>query len=87
MLREDDAERMVALLDAARFGISDIFLGGSTEGGNAGPQSNIDLMVVCTESKSQRDQPSHWFEGCGLCLAEFAFRQTGYTFPGGIFKI
>lgn len=85
--REHYAQRLAALLDAERYGISALFLGGSTEGGNAGPGSDIDLLVVCTGSELQRDQASHWFEGWSLCLAELAFRQTGYAFPGGILNI
>ncbi len=85
--REGYAEAMVAALDAERFGVLGVYLHGSTEGGNAGPGSDIDLIVVCQGSEEQRERLSHWFEGWSLCLAELALQQTGYGFPGGILNI
>ena len=85
--REGYAEAMASALDPGRFGVLGVYLGGSTEGGNAGPGSDIDLIVVCEGSKARRQQLSHWFEGWSLCLAELALQQTGYGFPGGILNI
>ncbi|NNF43687.1 MAG: nucleotidyltransferase domain-containing protein [Phycisphaerales bacterium] len=85
--REGYAEAMAAALDAERFGVSGVYLGGSTEGGNAGPGSDIDLIVMCDGSEAQREQLRHWFEGWSLCLAELALQQTGYGFPGGILNV
>ena len=81
------AQAMAAALDAERFGVLGVYLYGSTEAGNAGPGSDIDLVVVFQGSAAQKEKLSHWFEGWSLCLAELALQQTGYGFPGGILNI
>lgn len=85
--RDMYAKAMAAALDPARFGVLGVYLSGSTEDGNAGPGSDIDLIVVCQGSEEQRTRLSHWFEGWSLCLAELALQQTGYRFTGGILNI
>lgn len=85
--RDRYAEAMAASLDAIRFGVSGVYLYGSTESGNAGPGSDIDLLVVCNGTEAQRERLSHWFEGWSLCLAELALHQTGYAFSSGILNV
>ncbi len=85
--REGYADALAAALDAERFGVTGLYLGGSTENGNAGPGSDIDLIVVFQGSDAQREQLTLWFEGWSLCLAELALQQTGYGFPEGILNI
>ena len=77
--RESYAEAMAAALDPNRFNVLGVYLGGSTEGGNAGPGSDIDLIVVC-QGSAQRDQLSHWFEGWSL-------PRTGWGVWRGSFRV
>lgn len=85
--RQDYAESLAASLDAERFGVSRLFLGGSTETGEAKPASDIDLYVLFHGSEDQRQELALWFEGWSLCLAELASRQTGFTFKHGILDV
>lgn len=85
--REGYARALAAGLDAERFGVTKIYLGGSTETGDAGPGSDIDLIIVHNGTASQREALHHWVEGWSLCLAALAEQQTGYTFPGGMLNV
>lgn len=85
--RQRFAEALADALDAQRFGVSRIFLGGSTARGDAGPGSDIDLYVQCNGSQGQRRDLSLWIEGWSLCLGHVALEQTGQPFPEGILNI
>lgn len=85
--RQRFAEALADNLDPERFGVSRVFLGGSTARGDAGPGSDIDLFVVGNGSEEQRGNLSLWIEGWSLCLAEVALHQTGQPFPRGILNI
>jgi len=85
--RERFAAALADQMDPTRFGVSRIFLGGSTARGHAGPGSDIDLYVVFAGSEPQRHELSAWLEGWSLCLGEVALQQTGQPFPGGILNV
>lgn len=85
--RERYAEALASSLDADRFGVSTVYLSGSTARGEAGPGSDIDLVIVCRGSESQRHELGAWLEGWSLCLAELVLQQTGYAFPDGILNV
>jgi len=54
--RQRFAERIAAAMDPDRFGVQAVYLFGSTELGNAGVGSDIDLIVVCgTDADKRRD--------------------------------
>lgn len=85
--RQRFAEALTDSLDAERFGVSQVFLGGSTARGDAGPGSDIDLYVLCHGSSDQRRELALWIEGWSLCLGQVALEQTGQPFPGGILNV
>lgn len=85
--RQRFAEALADCLDAERFGVSRIFLGGSTARGEAGPGSDIDLYIDCYGSEEQRSHLILWIEGWSLCLGQVALQQTGQPFPGGILNV
>lgn len=85
--RDAYATALAARLDAKRFGVEAMYLGGSTESGSAGPGSDIDLYVRFNGTEQQRDQLVQWLEGWSLCLAELAEQQTGYSFPDGMLNV
>ena len=85
--RERFARALVDRLDPARFGVSRVFLGGSTARGDAGPASDIDLYVVFEGSPTQRENLAAWLEGWSLCLGEVALQQTGQPFGSGILNV
>ncbi len=85
--RERFAAALADRIDAERFGVARLFLGGSTARGHAGPGSDIDLYVVFHGSDAQRRDLSAWLEGWSLCLGEVALQQTGQPFPEGILNV
>ncbi len=85
--RERFARALVDRIDPARFGVSKVYLGGSTARGDAGPASDIDLYVVFAGSADQRASLSAWLEGWSLCLAEVALQQTGQPFHSGLLNV
>jgi len=85
--RERFARALVDRMDPLRFGVSKVFLGGSTARGDAGAASDIDLSVVFEGSAAQRDSFATWLEGWSLCLGEVALQQTGQPFPAGILNV
>ncbi|ACY17384.1 nucleotidyltransferase domain-containing protein [Haliangium ochraceum] len=85
--RENYAIALAAALDGERFGVSRVFLTGSTESGDAGPGSDIDLVFVFSGTEEQRAQLLLWLEGWSLCLAEIAFQQTGVRIRDGALGI
>lgn len=85
--RERYAAALADAIDTSRFNVHGIWLGGSTESGDAGPGSDIDLVVDFRGSDDDRAALGHWLEGWSRCLAEFAYRHTGYRFPHGILNV
>jgi hypothetical protein len=80
--RQRFAERIAASIEPTRFGVRDIYLFGSTELGNAGVGSDIDLIVVCGGDEQQKRDLRNWLEGWSLCLAEVSFQLYGLPSSG-----
>jgi len=76
--RYNVAEKMVSEIDFDRFGLEAIYLIGSTKNGNAGPGSDIDLLIHFKGDATQRKELLAWMEGWGNGLAELNFLKTGY---------
>jgi predicted nucleotidyltransferase len=72
------AERIASELDSVKFGVKSIYLIGSTKNANAGPGSDIDLLVHFRGSEEQKKELMLWLEGWSLCLAEMNYLRTGY---------
>jgi Polymerase beta, Nucleotidyltransferase len=80
--RQRFAERIAAAIDPVRFGVEAVYLFGSTELGNAGAGSDIDLIVVCGDDGQQKRDLQVWLEGWSLCLAEISFQLYGLPSTG-----
>lgn len=76
------AEWIAAELDPERFGVVALYLIGSTKNANAGPQSDIDLLIHIRGTEQQRGELEAWLQGWSLCLSEFNYLRTGYQTPG-----
>lgn len=85
--REAYAEALSQHLDWDRFAVSRILIGGSTEDGQAGPGSDIDLLVEFHGTAEQRQQLQCWIEGWGSCLSEVVYRKTGYRASGSMIDL
>ncbi|MDD4775582.1 MAG: PEP/pyruvate-binding domain-containing protein, partial [Syntrophomonas sp.] len=84
--RQHMAERIAASLDMERFGVQAIYLFGSTNSGDAGPGSDIDLIIHFRGTESQQQQLLLWMEGWSISLAEMNYLRTGYA-SGGLLDI
>lgn len=80
--RQRFAERIAASIDPQRFGVQTVYLYGSTELGNAGVGSDIDLIIVTTAGGDGRKELESWLEGWSLCLAEVSFQLYGMPSRG-----
>jgi predicted nucleotidyltransferase len=78
------SQKLAEQMDMDRLGIEAVYLIGSTKNGNAGPASDIDLLVHFTGNESQREALTAWIEGWGLGLAELNFMKTGYRTKGSL---
>jgi len=76
------AERIAARLDMEHFGVQAIYLFGSTNSGNAGPGSDIDLIIHFQGTPQQLEELTLWLEGWSMSLAEMNYLKTGYTSKG-----
>lgn len=85
--RQRFAEALADSIDPQRFGVSRMFLGGSTARGDAGSASDIDLYVDFRGSNEQKRDLTMWIEGWSLCLGQVAYQQTGQPFPNGILNV
>ncbi|MFV2072334.1 MAG: PEP/pyruvate-binding domain-containing protein [Thermoanaerobaculales bacterium] len=72
------AERIAAELDPERFGVAAFYVIGSTKNANAGPSSDIDLLIHCRGDDDQRRDLEAWLEGWSICLGEMNHQRTGY---------
>ena len=76
--RQQFAERIAASRDPARFGVEAVYLFGSTEFGNAGVGSDIDLIIVRGGDAQQERELQSWLEGWTLCLGRNQFPTIRY---------
>jgi hypothetical protein len=76
------AERIAGMIDPLRFGVQKLYLFGSTELGDAGVGSDIDLMIVTSGSDQQKRDLQNWLQGWSLCLAEVSFQLYGVPSEG-----
>jgi len=76
------AEKIAAELDAAAFGVAAMYVFGSTKNANAGPGSDIDLLVHFRGNPRQRSELLAWLDGWSRCLAEMNYLDTGVRCDG-----
>ena len=75
------AERIAAEIDPQRFAVAAMYVFGSTKNANAGPSSDIDLLIHFRGDDQQRHDLETWLEGWSLCLGEINYLRTGYVNP------
>ncbi|HYN01590.1 MAG TPA: PEP/pyruvate-binding domain-containing protein [Vicinamibacteria bacterium] len=76
------AQRVAALIDAARFGVKAAYVFGSTKNGTAGPASDIDLLLHVEGDDDRRRELAVWLDGWSQSLAEVNYLRTGYQTSG-----
>jgi predicted nucleotidyltransferase len=80
------AEHIASQLDPVRFGVKGFYIFGSTKNANAGPQSDIDILIHFQGTKRQRQELMVWFEGWSLALDEINYLKTRHR-SGGLLDI
>jgi pyruvate,water dikinase len=80
------AEHVASQLDPARFGVKGFYVFGSTKNANAGPQSDIDILIHFQGTKKQHQDLLVWLEGWSLALDEINYQKTGHR-SGGLLDI
>ena len=80
--RMQSVERIAALIDPERFGIKGLYVFGSTKNANAGPKSDIDLLIHFEGDDDQRKELIIWLEGWSLSLSQINEWRTGYKTNG-----
>ena len=79
-------EFLAANIDAKKFGVENLYVLGSVKNANAGPASDIDLLIHFRGNESQKNELIAWLEGWSLCLDHFNYLKTGYK-TGGILDV
>jgi predicted nucleotidyltransferase len=59
-----------------------MYIIGSVKNGNAGPGSDIDLLIHTQESSAKQKALRLWLDGWSKCLAELNYLKTGYSSEG-----
>jgi len=85
--RYEMAEKVAKKIDLKRFGVKAIYLIGSTKNADAGPASDIDLMLHLESQEMKKSELIAWMEGWSLCLAEINFIKTGYMVNEGLIDL
>ena len=78
------AEKIAENLDLEKYNIEAVYLIGSTKNANAGPSSDIDLMIHFNGNDIQKSELKAWIDGWSLCLSEFNYIKTGYSKEAGL---
>jgi predicted nucleotidyltransferase len=76
------AEKIAFHLDPERFGVRALYVYGSTKNWEAGPGSDIDLIIHFVGQARQRAELTLWLEGWSQALAEQNYLRTGYRSEG-----
>lgn len=72
------SEILASKMDMKRFGVKAIYLIGSSKNANAGPASDIDLMVHFVGDPNQLCQLKAWIEGWSYSLGYYNQLRTGH---------
>ena len=76
------AQKIASEIDPHKFGVKAFYVFGSTKNANAGPASDIDILVHFQGSSQQESDLLLWLEGWSRCLSEMNFLRTGYRTDG-----
>jgi hypothetical protein len=72
------AESIGIYIDPEKFGVVGFYIFGSVSNANAGPESDIDLLIHFRGTETQRECLLTWLDGWNSCLSEENYQRTGY---------
>jgi hypothetical protein len=76
------AEQIASQVKPGMYGIKGIYIFGSTKNANAGPASDIDILVHIDHYNKDIEGFKIWLDGWSKCLSEINFIRTGYKTNG-----
>lgn len=76
------AEQIASQLNSEIYGIKGLYIFGSTKNANAGPGSDIDLLIHIKDYNEKTEELKIWLDGWSKCLSEINFIRTGYKTNG-----
>lgn len=76
------AERIASSIDHEEYGVRDVYLIGSAETGEAGIDSDIDLVIHLVENPDKQRRLFYWLDGWSRSLALVNYMRTGYMTEG-----
>jgi len=80
--RKKMVDTIAEKLDLERFCVDGVYLIGSTKNADAGPASDIDLLIHVGDELAKINELKVWIEGWSLCLSEMNYMKTGYRTKG-----
>lgn len=78
------AESIAEKMDLEVMGVKGLYLIGSTKNANAGPSSDIDLLIHFHGDDNQLCCLKSWLDGWSYCLGEISFMRSGYRPEEGL---
>jgi len=85
--RFDMAKLIANRTDFENYGVKAMYIIGSSKNANAGPASDIDLMIHFNGNDNQRALLIAWIDGWSHALAEINWQKTGYKIDNGIIDL
>lgn len=73
--------------DFVYYGVKAMYIIGSTKEANAGPASDIDLLVHFIGTENQKNLFKAWIDGWNHSLSEFNRQKTGYKLKDGLIDL
>ncbi len=73
-------------IEAKKLGVEALYVFGSVKNANAGPASDIDLLVHFRGDEMQRKELVAWLDGWSISLDHFNYLKTGYK-TGGLLDV
>jgi predicted nucleotidyltransferase len=73
------AERIAEDIDPERFGVVAMYIIGSVKNANAGPASDLDVLIHVRGTDEQRRELETFLQGWSRCLGEINYLRTGYA--------
>jgi hypothetical protein len=74
-------------MDFENLGVRAVYLIGSTKEANAGPASDLDLVVHFAGDQRQESNLRYWMDGWSRSLAQINYEMTGYQMKQGMIDL
>ncbi|MGM0498155.1 MAG: nucleotidyltransferase domain-containing protein [Bacteroidota bacterium] len=80
-------EKIADATDFKYYGVKNMYLIGSVKDANAGPMSDIDLLIHVTGDEKKEELLKEWIAGWGYALAQINYDKTGYLVTGNLIDL